>query len=109
MFQIFNENGQYGYATGGNNSDKIMSPFTAAYSTIDSYLTSLPAGANISQCANNYSDQIRGFGLCDKEKLDNILEYQSNVSQGISKYRIDGTDYSTNNDVVTAIKNSCSL
>ena len=109
LFQIFNENGQYGYASGGNNSDKIMSPFTAAYSTIDSYLTSLPNGANISQCDNNYSDQIRGFGLCDKEKLDNILEYQTNVSQGNSKYRIDDTDYSTNKDVVTAIKNACKL
>jgi hypothetical protein len=47
--------------------------------------------------------------LCDKEKLDNILEYQANVSQGNAIYRIDGTDYSTNKDVVTAIKNSCRL
>jgi len=109
MFQIFNADGQYGYAVGGNNPGKVLTPFNAAYSTIDSYLTSLPKDANISECANSYSSQIRSFGLCDKDKLDNILQYQTNVSQGNSTPRFDGTDYTTNNSVVTAIKNSCGL
>jgi thiol-disulfide isomerase/thioredoxin len=109
MFQIFNSDGQYGYAEGGYNLDKIMSPFTAAYSTIDSYLTSLPEGANIRDCANMYADQIRSFGLCDKKQLDNILQYQKDVSQGNATTLIDGTDYSSNNDVVTAIKKVCNL
>jgi thiol-disulfide isomerase/thioredoxin len=109
IFQIFNENGQYGYASGGNNSDKIMSPFTAAYSTIDSYLTSLPQGANINECASMYADQIRSFGLCDKKQLDNILQYQKNIEQGSATTLINGTDYSSNNDVITAIKNVCDL
>ena len=109
MFQIFNSDGQYGYAEGGYNPEKIMSPFTAAYSTIDSYLTSLPEGANIRDCANMYADQIRSFGLCDKKQLDNILQYQKDVSQGSATTLIDGTDYSSNNDVVMAIKKVCNL
>lgn len=109
MFQIFNTKGQYGYATGGYNKDKELTPFTAAYSTVDSYLTSLPSGANISECANQYTDQIRGFGLCDKTQLDNILQYQEDISNGNSKPRIDGTDYSSNKKVITAIKTACRL
>lgn len=109
MFQIFNADGQYGYATGGNNFGKPLTPFTAAYSTVDSYLTSLPAGANISECANFYSEQIRGFGLCDKDQLDNILQYQSNVKSGNATSIFDDTNYSSNKGVVTAIKNSCGL
>jgi thiol-disulfide isomerase/thioredoxin len=108
-FQVFNANGQYGYAEGGYNPGKPMSPFTAAYSTIDSYLTSLPVGANINECANMYTDQIRSFGLCDKEQLDNVLQFQKNVNQGNARTLISGTDYSSNNDVVTAIKNACNL
>jgi len=109
MFQIFNADGQYGYAVGGNNDGKLLTPFTAAYSTVDSYLTSLPEGANISECANTYSSEIRGFGLCDKEKLDNILQYQNNVKNGSAKLKFDGTDYSSNKKVITAIKNVCGL
>ena len=109
MFQIFNTDGQYGYAKGGYNPDNIMSPFNAAYSTIDSYLTSLPEGANISECAKMYADQIRSFGLCDKPKLDNILQYQNDINNNIATYSVDDTDYSSNNDVVTAVKNACRL
>lgn len=109
MFQIFNADGQYGYAVGGIKEGNILSPFTAAYSTIDSYLSSLPESANISECANNYSNQIRSFGLCDTDKLDEILEYKKNVDNKNAVTRFDGTDYSTNNDVVTAIKNACRL
>ena len=86
-----------------------MNPFTAAYSTIDSYLTSLPEGANINDCANMHADQIRSFGLCDKKQLDNVLQFQKNVAQGSATNLIDGTDYSSNNDVVMAVKNACNL
>ena len=109
MFQIFNTDGQYGYAKGGYNPDNIMSPFNAAYSTVDSYLTSLPEGANISECAKMYADQIRSFGLCDKTQLDNILQYQNDINNNIATYSVEGTDYSSNNDVVTAVKNACRL
>ena len=109
MFQIFNENGQYGYADGGNNPGNIMSPFAAAYSTVDSYLSSLPEGANISECAKMYADQIRGFGLCDKPQLDNILKYQTDINNNTANYAVDGTDYSSNNKVITAIKTACKI
>jgi len=109
MFQIFNSDGQYGYAEGGNKDGNTLTPFTAAYSTVDSYLTSLPQGANISECANNYANEIRSFGLCDKANLNNILKYQSNVEIGSALPRFNGTNYSTNKDVVTAIKNACRI
>ena len=117
MFQIFNADGQYGYALGSNKGNGIstninnstLSPFNAAYSTVDSYLSSLPDGANISECANTYSNQIRGFGLCDKTQLNNILQYQTTTKNGTAIPRFDGTDYSTNKQIVTAIKNVCKL
>ena len=70
MFQIFNADGQYGYAVGGNNKDKMFTPFTAAYSTVDSYLSSLPDVKNAKECASLYATEIRGFGLCDDEQLN---------------------------------------
>ena len=109
MFQIFNADGQYGYSVGGIKEGNTLSPFTAAYSTIDSYLSSLPASANMSECANNYADQIRGFGLCDNDKLNDILAYQTDVKNKNASAVIDGTDYSTNNNVISAIKNACRL
>jgi len=115
MYQIFNSSGQYGYASGGYKSDKLLTPFQAAYSTIDSYLSSLPDGVdttkssykNINECASLYANNIINFGLCDLDQLNNIQGYQSNVSSGISNSYIDGTDYSSNSKVVDAIKNAC--
>ena len=115
MYQIFNSSGQYGYATGGYNADKLLTPFQAAYSTIDSYLSSLPddndptknSYKNVNECANLYANNIVNFGLCDIDQLNAIQGYQSNVSSGISNSYIDGTDYSSNNQVVGAIMNVC--
>jgi thiol-disulfide isomerase/thioredoxin len=115
MYQIFNTNGQYGYATGGNNSDKLLTPFQAAYSTIDSYLSSLPdyknptkqTYKNVNECATLYSKNIVNFGLCDLDALNEIQKYKTNVSSGKSNAYIDGTDYSGNTIVVNAIKKAC--
>ena len=122
MFQIFNADGQYGYATGGYKDGSTLSPFTAAYSVVDSYLSSLPlpvskdttkgalgASTIINECASLYSNQIRNFELCDKDKLDDILKYQTNVANGSGQIIFDGTDYSSNNVTVKAIKNACML
>ena len=116
-FQIFNADGQYGYAMGGNKPDKVMNPFNAAYATVDSYLSSLPDPAdpsknslkNASECANVYAKEIRAFGLCNKDELDKILKYKTMVKSGSAKLRIDGTDYSSNDAVVKAIKSACQL
>ena len=115
MYQIFNSDGQYGYASGGYNSDKLLTPFQAAYSTVDSYLSSLPDDTepskssynHINDCASLYANNIINFGLCDIDQLNTIQGYQSNVSSGMSNSYIDGTDYSGNSKVVNAIMNAC--
>ena len=115
FYQIFNETGQYGHAEGGNKYDKVLSPFAAAYSVVDSYLSSLPdktnpaksSYSNVNECANLYATEIRQFGLCDAAKLNNILNYEKKVKSGNGKMRFSGTDYSTNEKVVNAIKSAC--
>lgn len=115
FFQIFNESGQYGHAEGGNKPDKVLSPFAAAYSVVDSYLSSLPDKAdpskssytNVNECANLYAKEINQFGLCDLQQLNKILDYEKKVKSGNGKKRFDNTDYSTNEKVVNAIKSAC--
>ena len=107
LFQIFNKEGQYGYATGNNKEGSILSPFDAAYSVVDSYLSSLPDKKNMNECANLYSNNIRQFGLCDPEKLTEKLNYNDIVKNGQANIRFEGTDYSTNKDIVNAIKSAC--
>ena len=109
MYQIFNAKGQYGYVKGGYKENKILSPFVAAYSTLDSYLSSLPDTKNMEECATLYSKDIRGFGLCDSEKLDEILSYEEKVKNGTAKLRFQGTNYNNNKKVVSAIKKACDL
>lgn len=116
-FQIFNENGQYGYAVGGYNDDKIMNPFISAYSTVDAYLSSLPddedptknSYKNVNECATLYQNDIVNFGLCDITQLNNILQYDTNIKSGKYKTKVNGTDYSSNSIIVNAIKNVCGL
>ena len=116
-FQIFNEDGPYGYAVGGNRSDNMLTPFGAAYSVVDSYLSSLPdldnpgqsTMANASECANMYAEQIKSFGLCDNEQLDKIAKYQEMVAGGSARQRVKGTDYSSNDIVIDAIKSACQI
>lgn len=109
MYQIFNSDGQYGYATGGFKEGKMLSPFAASYSVVDSYLSSIPDTKNMDECATLYSKDIRGFGLCDIDKLNDILSYQTQIQNGSGKERISDTNYNTNNNVVNAIKKSCEL
>jgi hypothetical protein len=102
-YQIFSDKGQYGYAAGGK--DEPLSPFGAAYETVDAYLSSLPdpSANNMKLCANVYKDAIADFGLCNRGELNKILKYKE------GKPQIDGTDYSTNTKVVNAINSACKL
>ena len=109
MYQIFNSDGQYGYATGGFKEGKMLSPFAASYSVVDSYLSSIPNTKNMRECATLYAKDIRGFGLCDTDKLNDILSYQKQIKNGSGKARASGTNYNTNNNVVNAIKKACEL
>jgi glutaredoxin len=109
MFQIFSTEGQYGYATGGIKPNKLLTPFAAAYSVVDSYLSSLPNKKNMNECADQYADNIMQFGLCDNEQLNNILNYNDSVKNGTANVRVDRTNYGTNTNVVNAIKYACNL
>ena len=90
MYQIFNSSGQYGYATGGYNADKLLTPFQAAYSTIDSYLSSLPddndptknSYKNVNECANLYANNItisNTFNATGNATFSNVVTFNSNV------------------------------
>jgi len=109
LYQIFNSEGQYGYVKGSTKEGSILSPYDAAYSVVDSYLSSLPDITNMNECANLYSNNIRQFGLCDSEKLTEKLSYNDKVQNGLANIRFEGTDYSTNTNIVNAIKSACDL
>jgi thiol-disulfide isomerase/thioredoxin len=110
LFQIFNADGQYGYTVGGYNEGNVMTPFSAAYSTIDSYLSSLPDGDKyIDECAGVYAENIINFGLCDAAELEKIATYQKKIKNGEYKARVAGSDYSSNDKIIGAIKKVCNM
>jgi len=110
LFQIFNADGQYGYAEGGFNEGKLLNPFQAAYSTVDTYLSSLPDGTKyIDECTNLYAKDIINFGLCDSEQLDQIQNYGKDIAKGNKITRTGDTNYSSNDMIIKSIKNICNL
>jgi hypothetical protein len=110
MYQLFS-NGQYGYASGTENSisKSVLSPFSAAYSVVDSYLNSIPNTSKMNECARLYSKDIIGLGLCDTDNLNNILSYGDKINSGEYISRIDGVNYDSNKKVVDAIKSACDM
>lgn len=106
-FQIFDENGLYGYSKGGKNA--YLDEFHAAYNCFDTYLSTLPIGAEKDECAMKYRSQVRDFGLCDADKLNEMLDYDSKIKKGELKERIDGTNYENNTGVINAIKKACMI
>ena len=110
LFQIFNADGQYGYAEGGFNEGKLLNPFQAAYSTVDTYLSSLPNGNKyVDECANLYAKDIINFGLCDSEQLEQIQNYGKEITRGSKTARALNTNYSSNDMIIKSIKNVCNL
>ena len=110
MYQIFSD-GQYGYSSGTHNSigKSVLSPFAAAYSVVDSYLNSIPDPSKMNECANLYSKDIIGLGLCDNDNLTTILSYGDMINDGTNVPRVDGTNYDSNKNVVNAIKYACDM
>ena len=110
MYQLFSD-GQYGYSSGNDKkTDRtLLSPFTAAYSVVDSYLNSIPDTSKMNECANLYSKDIIGLGLCDNNNLNAILSYNDNINSGEYVSRIAGTNYDSNKKVVAAIKYACDM
>lgn len=117
LYQIFNANGQFGYAMGGYNEDKTLTPFQAAYSTVDSYLSSLPddkdptktSFKHIDECTNIYAKNIINFGLCDNDELNKILDYNKKVKNGMAIPHFDGTNFNTNDIIINSIKKVCNI
>ena len=110
MYQLFSD-GQYGYTSGNDKkTDRtLLSPFTAAYSVVDSYLNSLPDTSKMNECANLYSEDIIGLGLCDIDNLNTILSYGDNINSGEYISRVPGVNYDSNKKVVDAIKYACDM
>ena len=106
-YQIFDENGVYGYSTGGKN--QYLDKYHAAYNCFDSYLSSLPSENLMNKCAMKHRNQIRDFELCDPKKLEEIANYGNNIKNGTMKERIPNVDYDSNKKVVDVIKKACSL
>ena len=110
MYQIFSD-GQYGYSSGfDKKTDRtLLTPFTAAYSVVDSYLNSLPDTSKMNECANLYAEDIIGLGLCDNDNLNTILSYGDNINSGEYISRVAGVNYDSNKKVVNAIKYACDM
>ena len=110
MYQLFSD-GQYGYSSGSDNniSKSVLSPFSAAYSVVDSYLNSIPNPSKMNECASLYSKDIIGLGLCDNDNLNNILSYNDKINSGEYISRVDGNNYNSNTKVVNAIKFACDM
>jgi hypothetical protein len=106
-FQIFDENGLYGYSKGG--SGEPLDSFHAAYNCFDTYLSTLPQENLINKCAMKYKREIRDFGLCDGDKLDEIAYYGDKIKSGEMKDRIKDVDYDSNKEVVNSIKQACAI
>jgi thiol-disulfide isomerase/thioredoxin len=106
-FQIFDENGLYGYSKGGKNS--YLDKFHAAYNCFDTYLSTLPKGVDVNECASKYRSQIRDFGLCDADKLNEMLAYGDRIKRGELNERVKDIDYDSNKPVINAIKKACSI
>ena len=106
-FQIFDENGLYGYSKGGTGQP--LDSFHAAYNCFDTYLSTLPAEGMMEKCANKYNRQIRNFELCNEDKLNEMLKYDDKIKNREMKQRVEDVDYKSNQKVINTIKKACSI
>lgn len=106
-YQIFDENGLYGYSKGG--TDQPFDSYHAAYNCFDTYLSTLPQENMMDKCAMKYRRQIRDFELCNSKKLNEIENYGNSITNGSMKPRVENADYNGNKNVISAIKKACSI
>ena len=110
-YQIFAEKGQYGYSVGGPVED--LTPFQAAYNTVDTYLSSLPnsTAENMKTCSGLYSAELRDFGLCNSAELDDMKNEAKNILKGKAKLPkgVKKEDYTNKLNVISAIESACGL
>ena len=116
-YQIFNERGQYGYSVGGYN--ELLTPYQAAYNTIDTYLSSLPNTTsntastinNMKKCADLYNNNIREFGLCNSIELNKMKQEIIDIKKNKLKLHknVKKEDYQHKLNVISSIEQSCGL
>jgi hypothetical protein len=134
-YQIFTHRGQWGCVYPDKNTS-LNTPFDAAFATVDHYLHSLPpkmeqvvdadgkvslvevpyeAGEKLEKmkkCAMAYKKEIRGFGLCNNDKLNAKYNIKDMIAGGDAKLPFDGIttdDYQDTAETAEAIYGACSL
>jgi hypothetical protein len=128
-YQVFTRRGQWGCVVPDANSG-ISTPFDAAFSAVDSYLSMLPPLADPATgkltgltrtdeqrmemkrgMAAKHSKDIREFGLCDERQLREKYNIYEAVKSGKAKLP-DGVslqDYLDTQESAAAIFDACSL
>lgn len=134
-YQIFTHRGQWGCLYPDKNTS-INNKFDAAFATVDHYLQSLPpkmeqvigedgkvsikvseysADEKIEQmkkCANKYNKEIRNFGLCNNNKLNEKYIIKDRIERGEARLPYSDmniNEYDNTKETAEAIYNACSL
>ena len=134
-YQIFTSRGQWGCIYPDKNTS-INNGFDAAFSVVDHYLQSLPpkmeqvvsedgsvslkvseysADEKIEQmkrCANKYNKEIRNFGLCNNDKLNEKYVIKERIERGEARLPsndISIDDYNDTKETAEAIYSACTL
>lgn len=128
-YQVFTRRGQWGCVVPESNTG-ISTPFDAAFSAVDSYLSMLPpitdpttgksTGATRTNeqrmemkrgMAAKHAKDIREFGLCDEQKLRQKYNIYEAVKSGKAKLPagVSLQDYLDTQESAAAIYDACSL
>lgn len=128
-FQIFTHRGQYGCVYPDKNTG-IANEFDAAFTVADQYLSScvppkfdpetgkeVPMTNNeqreqMTKCAIKYRNQLRAFGLCDEQKLNEKYMIPKNIKDGKMRVPLPdmtAEDYQASADSAGAIYTACSI
>ena len=136
-YKLFTNRGHYGCLKPDLSAN--LDSYSAAFSVVDSYLSSLPPEqdketgkdkvysrdcdenkkikdekrkALMKKCAAKYSNQITSFGLCNyKDKLISHANAISNINKGFAKSNFDlqPEEYERSADTAEAIKYICGI
>jgi hypothetical protein len=136
-FQIFTHRGQWGCVRPEPGTG-INTPFDAAFTVAKNYLNTLPPNqipnngkvdpmydgrldngeetredrqVRMNRCARKYSKKLRGFGLCDLEKLNEKYKVPDEIRRGrlqVPMEDMDASDYEEASMAALAIYGACS-
>jgi hypothetical protein len=134
-YQIFTHRGQWGCVYPDKNTS-LNTSFDAAFSTVDHYLQSLPPKVEqvidkdgtvslrevpytadermqqMKKCAIKYNKEIRNFGLCNNDKLNDKYVAKERVEKGELNVPFDemtADDYTGAMETAEAVYSACSV